>query len=203
MENRIARIISIVMHPMFTGTIAMLIMLNLNTYFVMILPEKLRWSIIVMVFGNTALLPAILIWMMVRRNLISSFEMPLRRERRYPYLIFAIFYASTYFLLKNLGLPPLYYLFIAGGLASILAATMINLYWKISIHMIGIGALTGGFIALSYKSLMNEPWLLLLLIFLSGLTGFARLQSNAHTPAQIYAGYLTGAGLVGGLFFLI
>lgn len=69
--------------------------------------------------------------------------------------------------------------------------------------MIGVGALTGGFIALSFKSFMNEPWIILLLIFISGLTGFARLQSDTHSPAQVYTGYLIGAGLAGGMFFLI
>jgi hypothetical protein len=200
MEQRTAQIISVIMHPMFIITWGMLVMLNLNAYFVLIIPEQLRWSIILLVFGNTALMPAILIWIMARKNIISSLQMPLREERTWPYLIFAVFYASTYFLMWNLGLPKIYYKFIAGGLASILIATMINLYWKISIHMIGIGGLTGGFLALSYKGLVNAPALIVILLFLSGITGFARLQSNSHSPAQVYVGYLIGAAVVAAVF---
>ncbi|MGE5383552.1 MAG: hypothetical protein ACM3PX_09015, partial [Omnitrophica WOR_2 bacterium] len=164
METKIAKIISVIVHPMFILTWAMLIMLNLDAYFVMILPDKLRWTIILLVFGNTALLPAILIWIMAKRNIISSLQMPLKEERTYPYMIFSIFYASTFFLLRNIGLPQLYYMFIAGGLASIIIATVINFFWKISIHMIGIGGLTGGFLALSFKSLIDEPLLIIILL---------------------------------------
>ncbi len=202
MEAKIARFISIILHPMFIITWAMLIMLNLNAYFVSIIPERLRWTIIGLVFANTTLVPAILVWIMARKDLISSLDMPLRRERTMPYMIFAIFYASTYFLMKQIGLPGLYYLFVVGGLAGVIAATIINLFWKISIHMIGIGGLTAGFIVLSFKSLITEPLLIMSLILLSGLAGFARLQSGNHTPAQVYTGYLLGAGIVGTLFLV-
>ncbi|HLN52310.1 MAG TPA: hypothetical protein VK212_01290 [Lentimicrobium sp.] len=200
MESKIARFISIVLHPMFTVSWAMLVMLNLNAYFVSIIPERLRWTIIALVFANTTLVPAILVWIMARRDIISSLDMPFRKERTIPYLIFAIFYASTYFLMKNIGLPNLYYLFIVGGLASIVVATAINFYWKISIHMIGLGGLTAGFLVMMYKSLINEPILIIILIILSGLTGFARLQSNSHSPAQVYTGYLVGFVIVAGIF---
>lgn len=200
METKVARIISLLLHPMFVITWGMLVMFNLNAYFVLIVPSELRWTIILLVFGNTVLLPAILIWIMAKRNLISSLELPVREERTWPYLIFAVFYASTYFLMRNIGLPQLYYLFIAGALATIVLATIINLFWKISIHMIGIGGLTGGFLVLSYRSLINEPLLIIGLILLSGLVGFARLQSNTHSPAQVYTGYLLGLAVVGGFF---
>lgn len=200
METKVARIISLLLHPMFVITWGMLLMFNLNAYFVLIVPSELRWTIILLVFGNTVLLPAILIWIMAKRNLISSLELPVREERTWPYLIFAVFYASTYFLMRNIGLPQLYYLFIAGALATIVLATIINLFWKISIHMIGIGGLTGGFLVLSYRSLINEPLLIIGLILLSGLVGFARLQSNTHSPAQVYTGYLLGLAVVGGFF---
>jgi len=200
MERKFALFISVLMHPMFTITWAMLVMFNLNAYFVLLLPERLRWTLILLVFGNTVLLPSVLLWIMAKRNIISSFQIPVREERTWPYLIFAIFYGSTYFLMRNIGLPELYYLFIAGGLATIILATIINLFWKISIHMIGIGGLTGGFLILSYRSLINEPLLIIVLFLLSGLVGFARLQSNTHSPAQVYVGYLTGLVVVGGIF---
>lgn len=202
MEDKIAKFISVIMHPMFILTWGMLVMFNLNAYFVRILPENLRWTIILLVFGNTVLLPALLIWIMAKRNLISSLTMPLREERTYPYLIFSVFYASTFFLLRNIGLPSLYYMFIAGGLASILVATVVNLFWKISIHMIGIGGLTGGFLALSYKAFIDAPWLIVILILLAGLTGFARLKSNTHSPAQVYIGFITGVIVVGAMFMM-
>ncbi len=192
MEDKIARIISIAMHPMFMITWAMLVMFNLQAYFVRILPQDLKWIILALVFINTVLLPGLLLWIMAKRNIISSFELPLKEERTWPFMIFAVFYGATFFMLLNIGLPRIYYMFIAGGLAAIILTTIVNFYWKISIHMVGIGGITGGFIALTIKSMIYEPGLLVVLFLLAGLTGFARLKSGSHTPAQIYVGYLVG-----------
>lgn len=200
MESRIAKFISVIMHPMFMITWGMLVMFNLNAYFVRILPTNFKWSIILLVVGNTILLPTILLWIMAKRNIISSLQIPIREERTWPFLIYAIFYASTYYLMIKLELPRLYYMFIAGGLATIIIATAINFFWKVSIHMIGIGGVTGGFLALSYRSLINEPVLIIVLLLLSGMVGFARLKSNTHSPAQVYVGYLIGVVVVGSLF---
>lgn len=191
------------MHPMFMLTWAMLLMFNLNAYFVMILPERVRWSIVLLTLVNNAIVPAILIWIMARKKLISSVEMPIKEERTYPFLICAIFYASTFFLLRNLGLPRIYYLFVIGALLMSGVSLFINIFWKISIHMIGMGALVGGFLALSYRSLIDAPLLLIGLILAAGLTGFARLKLNTHSPAQVYIGFFTGLVLMGGMFLIL
>lgn len=191
------------MHPMFMLPWALLLMFNLDAYFVMILPEKLRWSIVLLTLVNNAIVPALLIWVMARKNLISSMEMPIKEERTYPFLICAIFYASTFFLLRNLGLPRIYYLFVIGSLILTGITLFINVFWKISVHMIGIGSMLGGFLALSYRSLIDAPLLLLGLMLAVGLTGFARLKLNTHSPAQVYVGFFTGLVVMGGMFLIL
>jgi membrane-associated phospholipid phosphatase len=39
-------------------------------------------------------------------------------------------------------------------------------------------------------------------LVVSGIVGYARLRLNAHSPAQVYAGFLLGAVLVTLLFVL-
>lgn len=203
MEDKAAKIISFVTHPVFMLTWAMLIMFNLNAYFVLILPEKLKWTIILLVLGNTTLLPALFVWIMAKRNLISSMQMPRKEERTFPYLIFAVFYATTFYMMRRLGLPAIYFSFIAGGLAAIGITLVINLFWKISVHMIGIGGLLGGFLALSYRMLIDVPILILSLILVSGLVGFARLETDSHSPAQVYVGFITGLLTMGAVFLYL
>lgn len=80
--------------------------------------------------------------------------------------------------------------------------TLINFKWKISIHMIGIGGLTGVFIGLAINLSLNLTVMIGAFIALAGLVGFARLQLNAHKPSEIYAGYLIGVFIMSGLFLI-
>ena len=42
MESKIARLISYILHPLLMPTYALLLLFNQNTYYVLILPEKLK-----------------------------------------------------------------------------------------------------------------------------------------------------------------
>jgi membrane-associated phospholipid phosphatase len=82
-------------------------------------------------------------------------------------------------------------------------ASAITLWWKISLHMIGVGALTGAFAGLALLSPNSFTMLLILAILVSGLTGTSRLILSAHKPIEVYIGFLTGLALVLNLFLWI
>lgn len=156
-----------------------------------------------LIVANTLLLPLIFIWMMRKRGIINSYQMPERSERTFPFVTTALFYFATWIMMNNLGLPGVYYLFVLGGAILIALALIINLFWKISIHMVGIGGLTGGFIGLNYQMLINSGSLVLGLFLLSGLVGFARLKLNTHNEAQVYVGFIVGITTMAGITVLL
>jgi len=203
MEEKIATIISWILHPMLIPTYALLLIFSQDAFFVMILPGKLKLILTGLIVANTLLLPLIFIWMMRKRGIITSYQMPHRAERTFPFATTALFYFATWIMMNNLGLPGVYYLFVLGGAILIAVAMIINLFWKISIHMVGIGGLTGGFIGLNYQMLINSGPLILILIFLSGLVGFARLKQNTHNEAQVYVGFMVGIAVMSGITVLL
>nr|MBA3901746.1 hypothetical protein [Bacteroidota bacterium] len=69
---------------------------------------------------------------------------------------------------------------------------IITLAWKVSAHMVGMGGLAGAVIGLSVKFSINLQVLIISLLILSGLVGYARLQLSAHTHTQVYFGFLIG-----------
>jgi membrane-associated phospholipid phosphatase len=69
---------------------------------------------------------------------------------------------------------------------------IVNLKWKISAHMIGLGGVTGAITAISQKFSIDLLFVLLLLIFISGIVGWARLYLYAHKPSQVYTGFVVG-----------
>lgn len=199
MELKLANIISWILHPMLMPTYALLLIFNHDAFFVLLLPERLKLVLTGLIVANTLILPLIFIWMMKRRGIISSYQLPERGERTFPFTVTALFYFATWFMMQNLGLPGVYYIFVLGGAALIIVAAIINLFWKISIHALGIGGLTGGFLGLNYQMLIDSTMLILLLIFLSGLVGYARLKLNTHNQTQVYVGYVAGIAVMLGL----
>lgn len=200
MEKYIAHILSWLLHPILMPTYALLLFYSQDVYFVLVLPEKLKVALSVMVFINTALLPSLIIWFMARRHLITSIQLVRRSERILPFAFTALAYLTTYFLLRNQDLPPVYPRLILGGAALIIFAAGISLFWKISAHMLALGGMTGLFLVMYFTGFLNTASLFLLMVFLSGLGGFARLSLNMHNPAQVYAGIVAGMIIMAGIF---
>lgn len=191
-ETGIAKAISIVLHPMLLSTYALAILFNMQVYFSIGIPVKAKWMIGVLIFIVTGLLPMLLALLMARLGIIKSLQMNQREERIWPFVIAAIFYYLAYYLLKQLDLSPVYILFMLGAFVTLVTGLVISFFWKISIHMTGMGGLVGAFTGLSLRFMIDIPLLIVILIILSGLAGFARLKLSAHNPAQVLAGFVTG-----------
>lgn len=70
--------------------------------------------------------------------------------------------------------------------------TGINFFWKISAHATGISGLLGATLYIGFKCGVFNPPLYVVLIICCGLVCAARLQLDAHTPAQLIAGTALG-----------
>jgi len=73
-----------------------------------------------------------------------------------------------------------------------LIIVLINLKWKISAHLSGIGGLTGSIFGVCYRMALNPVWLFALVLFISALVGLSRIELKAHTPSQALAGFAIG-----------
>ncbi len=58
--------------------------------------------------------------------------------------------------------------------------------------MLAIGGTIGFLMAIGLEYNWLFPQIILPMIFLAGIIGYSRLKLNAHTPAQVYIGFLTG-----------
>ncbi|MGB4205785.1 MAG: hypothetical protein WBJ84_09245 [Bacteroidales bacterium] len=195
-ETNIAKIVSVVLHPLLLPTYTIIILFNLHAYFSLIIPNKVKWFIGSFVFLTTGLLPLLFTFIMARTGLVRNLLMNQREERLWPFMVTALFYYLAYYLLGQLEISAVYSLFMLGAFISLVIGLIVSFFWKISAHMIGMGGITGAFIGLSFTMMIDMPMLIIILILLSGITGFARLKLLAHNPAQIFFGYLTGFGVL-------
>lgn len=188
-----ARFISYLFHPIWMPLYVVLIFWEMNGR-VHFYPESKVWFyILLVVFINSILIPLLLFWMMKRLNIISGLSMHKRQDRLFPFLITGIFYITTWFVFYNLGIMDLIaYLFIVAALLVFLAI-LVNLFWKISIHSMSMGAMSVFIVYLTAVHFINSSWPAYGIVLLSGLVGFSRLKLKSHSSAQVYAGYLLGA----------
>jgi membrane-associated phospholipid phosphatase len=75
---------------------------------------------------------------------------------------------------------------------SLISTLFITNYWKISMHMTGIGGLCGSFMLLSFIWPIDLRLIIAALFLVAGIVGSSRLILNVHTPAQVAAGFAAG-----------
>ncbi|MDR9399417.1 hypothetical protein [Salibacter sp.] len=193
MIQKLAKFISVVFHPLIMPTYGVLLLFNfVDAYFVYTINEAARTFILSIVFLNTFLLPVGLILYLLRTKRITDIQVTNREERWLPIILTTLFYVTTYYLLDEFGMNRIVMLMLGAAILSIIAAFFINLVWKISMHMVGLGGLAGVFYGMA--QVLNVPvvLVLLLLILVSGIVGYARLTLKQHTLNQLLAGAVLG-----------
>ena len=192
---RLSKIISFVFHPALMPTYAFVLAINFVPIFSEAIPNEQKKYFLRLVFIFTLVIPIFSVLLLKRMKIISSYYIENRSERKAPLCITII---SYYLLLQFFHQMNVFILFkkvLIGALLILLLAFLISKFWKISLHMLGLGGVTGVFLALNI--LTSSPfsgtlYLFLCLLFISGLVASARINEKAHTLNQVYAGFLVG-----------
>lgn len=197
------KLISWIFQPLLMPLFGIILLMQAPT-FKLFFPSGYHWIAIGGTFLFTTILPALPILWMMRKGEIKDLFISKREERTMPYLFSILAYVFwVLFLSKTMGFPIELLIYAIGCVVSIFAMMMINLKWKISAHLTGIGGLVGGIFGVCYQLQLNPVWLFVTVIIISGLVAISRLYLKAHTLGQIIGGYLLGFILVfvPGLFF--
>lgn len=199
----LARVISVVFHPLLMPTWVFIVMSLMGSVASGSSESNLPLLYGLAVFGLTFVLPVLVFLAMLRVGRISSLQMPRREERQQPILLTAISFYGLFFWSKGWSVEPLFKVYIIGATLLSLIAFLINYRWKISLHMVGAGGVTG--CMATYVYFMSPEYFLILpvAVVIAGLTAFARLRLSSHTQGEVYFGFLLGSVLIFSLFVLI
>ena len=188
----IARFISMIFTPFTIPTGAFLILFLFS--YLQIMPMGYKLTIIVMVFCFTIVMPVLAIYLFRVICGLSSHQLNNREKRFTPYLIMVISYAFCLIMIHRLRVPWFLTGIVLSSLLMMIVFFIVNLKWKLSEHMGGVGAVIGGLIALSPLFGQNPVWWLCLFILLAGLLGSARIILGHHTLGEIIFGLIIGIG---------
>lgn len=188
-----AHVVSVVLNPLMMPTIGTACYFLLFPSVAQIYSADLIMRILIILACSTLFLPLVSVFMMMRIGKVSTVFIEEQRERSWPLVLTAaIYFVAYYFLLPSPPVPAFISVFILGAIVSMVVALFINMRWKISLHMIGIGGLCGGVTVLFHLAQEGNPLYLAMLFVSAGILGTARLLLNVHTPLQVLAGFLLG-----------
>lgn len=199
-QERIAWVFSTLFHPVVIPTLGMFILFQLNTYIRFAVTPGARRLMLMLVFINTAVAPVLSLLIMKRTGYVKSLMLEERNERILPLLLATTLFFITYYMLRQLTLPSIVYFYIISATLLLLMTLMVSFFFKISIHMISLGAFSAFLIITSILLKTDVSVLIIAAFMASGMTGSSRLILHAHTPMEVYAGYLLGFLGMMGLF---
>lgn len=188
---RIAQVVSIVTHP-----------LLLTTYLVWLLgrfaPQVLMVQfdfhtvLTVLIFIMTFALPMLNLFMFKRLGLIATLGMETRRERLAPFVFIAVLYIVVVglFYKVNVSSSMTKLMIIVAALA--LLSSVYTFFFKVSVHSLSWAGLIGILLPLNRLTGGALAIPIMIVIPLAGLVMSARLQLNAHSPREVWTGFISG-----------
>jgi len=185
-----ARVASLVFAP-FSIPFLSFLALFLFSY-LRILPVKYKLLVLEMVFSSTMLIPLAAIYLFRKINSLTRMQMGERKKRYVPILLTVISYAFCLFLMYRMHIPW----YMTGIIFSFLLISAVcfavNLKWKLSEHMAGMGGVIGGLVSFSALFGYNPVAWLCLFIPVAGVLGSARIVLGHHTLGEVLSGFAVG-----------
>lgn len=167
-----------------------------------LMPKLYQLTVLLVVYVFTIFLPTRLIRFYHRYHGWTLFELGAREKRMIPYIVSILCYFFCYYVMMLNHVPHLMGSIVVTALATQVTCSVINMWWKISVHMAAIGAMAGALVVFAARFSFNPVWWLCLLFILAGMVGSARMILRQHNLHQIYGGFLVGV-LVGLVTVLI
>jgi membrane-associated phospholipid phosphatase len=188
MNDTIARIISNIFNP-FIVSIVVLVLLALKATSSFI--DAIQWILITLAIS---VLPVFILVIVLRRfRKLDGIFNSTREQRTRVYIVAGVLGIIDCALLWYFKVPELLLETFYAGLVAVIVFTIINRFWKISLH--------SGFIAAGVSILIivygaKAAWALVLF----PLVGWSRMALKQHTLAQVIVGGLLASVIVSGVF---
>ena len=187
---RVARITSIVFTPFSIPFLAFLVLFLFS--YLRIMPILYKGIVLGIVYCFTILTPTITIFLFRKINGFARQELSERKKRYVPILLTIISYVFCLLMMRKLNIPWYMTGIIFVSLVISIICILVNLKWKLSEHMAGVGGIIGGLVSFSALFSYNPVVWLCLFILIAGILGSARIVLGHHTLGEVLSGFVVG-----------
>lgn len=188
--KKLLTLASYLFHPIFISVYAAFIYFAATKNFY-VASELFLYVIQIVII--TILIPITLFFLLLSLGKIDSIMVENLEQRKIPLLI----NVSLLMLLihKSItidNLPELYFFFLGGAISTIIALIAIYLQTKVSLHMIGITALTSFIFGISLNTQTDLTYTFAFFVVSIGWVASSRLVLKAHSNKELFFGFITG-----------
>ena len=187
---RVARVTSIVFTPFSIPFLAFLVLFLFS--YLRIMPILYKGIVLGIVYCFTILTPTITIFLFRKINGFARQELSERKKRYVPILLTIISYVFCLLMMRKLNIPWYMTGIIFVSLVISIICILVNLKWKLSEHMAGMGGIIGGLVPFSALFSYNPVVWLCLFILIAGILGSARIVLGHHTLGEVLSGFVVG-----------
>jgi|SRR4051812_5303843 hypothetical protein len=189
-----AKIISYIFHPLFIPTYIFLWLASRFPFeFAGISPTGLMLRKI-SVFWLTAFFPAFSVFLLWRLKFINNIFLKTQKERIIPYIIIMIFYWWMWYLSRNFSdQPEVLKFFFLGIFYATVPSLILNNFFKISMHAIGVGSVLTFVILTCFYYQLYFGADIAIITLITGIVCTARFIVSDHTNLDVYSGLIVGA----------
>ncbi len=189
-----ARLFSYVFHPLFVPLYVVYFLLFIHPSYAAGFDYRYKVQAIMIVALNAVFFPLFSVLLLKGLGFLQSIFLHTQKDRIIPYIASGIFFFWTWHVFRQQSqYHPIFSSFFFGVLLTSSAALLANIYFKISMHAMGMGGVIGLFLVIMVYNTMLMTWPLGLAFLIAGIVCTSRLILNDHTSKDIYLGFLLGA----------
>ncbi len=195
MNKNTQLVISTLFHPVFINIASLLLLFSLFPSLAA-MSYKSKSTIISVIVSLTIIIPLVLVGLLKITNSISSIQMEDKKDRKWPFVATTLGYIFSFYLLQKVGVSSLLLKYLIAGIGTVVSISIINTFWKISVHMASIGAMIGLLVIANFANYIDLRLMIAGIVLIAGIVASARLFANAHNILQIVSGFALGFGWI-------
>lgn len=192
MPKSLQLVIAGIFHPVFVNLLSFWLLFQICPPLAFGIPPKLQQFMLLFVFASTGIIPIIMVGVLRITGRVKSFMLHSKEERNTPYLLTTLLYFFCFYNFYKLNINGIILNYLLACTIIVLMVMLINRFYKISIHMASMGALTGLIVAMGAYNTADIRHIAIAAFVLSGLVGSARAFAQAHTLWQLFLGFAGG-----------
>ena len=178
------RSISVIFHPIFVPLLGFLLLYSFSG-FSLYIPKDTLWFFILVIVQFTIFFPLSILYYLYWRKKITSIELSERSERPLPLLLNLFSVAINFIIFKYFNFSDIISNFFGVIVLVSALSFFISKLYKISLHMMGWGALTGVILAFSVETGQELHFVLSVILLVTGVVATSRLWLKEHNNQQI------------------
>lgn len=187
---RVAEVTSALFTPFSIPFLSFLVLFLFS--YLRIMPMAYKLIVLGIVYCFTILTPVVTIFLFRKINGFDIQELTERKKRYVPILLTIISYVFCLLMMRKLNIPWYMTGIILTALIVSVICMIVNLKWKLSEHMAGMGGVIGGLVSFSALFGYNPVAWLCVFILIAGVLGSARILLGHHTLGEVLGGFTVG-----------